>query len=969
MHHKCGAHDRGSGTGAVKYLLGLYDSKGQLRAGVEVLRGDPKQVAHLINSLKFNCRYTSEVIAWTKEDDPTPEEIEAVLDDHERVTFAGLRKTQYTRCAVLHKEDDGSKHIHILTPRVCLESGRSLNIAPPGHKYFFAKWRNVWNYEKGWARPDDPTRARLVQPGKKSYLPADELRSRLEKPDSKDPKQMITAWLIEKIADGKIETREDLLEELSELAGDFGEITRVGKDYVSVRLSENAKPIRLKGLLYGDNFSPELIRETAAAQAARPAGREQPNPTAAAEARRELEIAVANRARYNIERYAKPARNAGESAERVERGREVFKQASERLSKAIKFRAKYIKPASVATHEVVSNVADIDNTVNLHSDDQRLDAMELVHGQPSEQPSQRNISEDSSRSTNEIKQDESRILQQSSGQEVLPNIIATSYPIIDVKDELISDLKAYPIIIATNYHSSGYFIDALTGEQNGLHQPHTGSPTAWPSYQHAPRFSSLPKLSGSHLDAIWPRASVLLPAASRGDVEQRPASSADAVRRPDSSPGAAAEKGAINDGIRAKVDEFLATINRLTHAASESVKGCIAATIAAIQSANRAVDVSTERTSAAVASVSVACAAVVKNGNGVKKYMDDELDRFKRDISIVDLAQSEFGYELIKTQSSQVYFVLQKDKQKIIVTRDKKDGHDVYFNPGDKSHSGSIIDFVKHQVDDNNIKLVRVRQLLRPWAPGAKKPAIKKPQAAPVRPVAVEKDRAAVLAAWMSMKPYAGTYLTNIRKLKPEIIKAFDVREDDHGNACFKHMKAGEGVVGYEYKNAPKPGTDKTFTGFAAGGEKALFIKRLDSEPVSRLVVVEAAIDALSYAQTKHKKGTVYISTGGTLSTAQTEQLHAILAANSKATLVIATDNDLTDKNGNKLAFEQRPGEILAKEIAAMAPDGMTIQRDTPTLKDWNADLQQAAKALEQAQAMARAQQLKESQQQYVRQR
>ena len=107
----------------------------------------------------------------------------------------------------------------------------------------------------------------------------------------------------------------------------------------------------------------------------------------------------------------------------------------------------------------------------------------------------------------------------------------------------------------------------------------------------------------------------------------------------------------------------------------------------------------------------------------------NELEKFKREISLVDFAQNEFGYEYIKKESSKVYFVLKKDDKKIVITRDKEDGHDVYCNTGDQSDSGSIIDFVKHRVGDNNIKLVRVRQALRPWEPGAKNPAVKRPAA------------------------------------------------------------------------------------------------------------------------------------------------------------------------------------------------------------------------------------------------
>jgi len=49
-------------------------------------------------------------------------------------------------------------------------------------------------------------------------------------------------------------------------------------------------------------------------------------------------------------------------------------------------------------------------------------------------------------------------------------------------------------------------------------------------------------------------------------------------------------------------------------------------------------------------------------------------------------------------------------------------------------------------------------------------------------------------------------------------------------------------------------------------------------------------------------------------------------------------DND-EFKDGVFIPFDQRPGEIMAKLVTRLAHLGMKIVRDTPILKDWNADL------------------------------
>ena len=78
MHIKFLARGTGSAAAAADYLLGERDATGNPREGVEVLRGNPDMVAAVADSLDFEHRYTSGVIAWAPDDQPTDEQIEAV---------------------------------------------------------------------------------------------------------------------------------------------------------------------------------------------------------------------------------------------------------------------------------------------------------------------------------------------------------------------------------------------------------------------------------------------------------------------------------------------------------------------------------------------------------------------------------------------------------------------------------------------------------------------------------------------------------------------------------------------------------------------------------------------------------------------------------------------------------------------------------------------------------------------------
>ena len=75
---------QGSARALVDFLVGERDAgDGRRRDGIEVLRGNPENVATVADSLEFGRGYTSTMIAWTPEDRPTVGRIEAVLNEFE----------------------------------------------------------------------------------------------------------------------------------------------------------------------------------------------------------------------------------------------------------------------------------------------------------------------------------------------------------------------------------------------------------------------------------------------------------------------------------------------------------------------------------------------------------------------------------------------------------------------------------------------------------------------------------------------------------------------------------------------------------------------------------------------------------------------------------------------------------------------------------------------------------------------
>ena len=82
--------------------------------------------------LEFEQKYTSAVIAWAPEDQPSDTEIDRVLDEFEDTAWPGLAPDRYAWTAVRHREAGRGVHVHVVAARCDLETGKSLNIAPPG---------------------------------------------------------------------------------------------------------------------------------------------------------------------------------------------------------------------------------------------------------------------------------------------------------------------------------------------------------------------------------------------------------------------------------------------------------------------------------------------------------------------------------------------------------------------------------------------------------------------------------------------------------------------------------------------------------------------------------------------------------------------------------------------------------------------------------------------------------------------
>jgi hypothetical protein len=304
--------------------------------------------------------------------------------------------------------------------------------------------------------------------------------------------------------------------------------------------------------------------------------------------------------------------------------------------------------------------------------------------------------------------------------------------------------------------------------------------------------------------------------------------------------------------------------------------------------------------------------------------MDDyefELDRFKRDINLVEYAEGR-GYERVRRESSRGSASMRHpgNDDKIIVAR-ANGGHWIYFSVRDERDNGTIVDFVQRR---ENRSLGEVREELRQWL-GTPRPERAPAERAPeLKPV--ERDRHAVLRALAAATDADNCRYLNERGLRQETLVdpkfAGTWKNDARGNVLFVHRDE-EDVSGYEIKN-------RDFTGFATGGTKALW-HSVPAPSDRTFVVAESAIDALSYHQLRRQPSTStrYASTAGAPSGYQLELIAKALSTLSAGSSFVAAVD--ADEGGSRIA---RQLETVARRFPQIS-----FHRDSPDPligKDWN---------------------------------
>lgn len=298
---------QGGGAGPVDYLIArevvaydqnrdaLRNERGEVMLFSrnplpEIMQGDADRMRNLIDACAHQWTYRAGVIAFTTEDAPSPDQQRQVIDRFEELAFAGLEAEQRDILWVRHTHE-GRVELHFVTPRMELESGRSLNIAPPGYQKHYDHLRDVLNKEHGWNDPLAPERSR-------------EIVSLIESVRRGEARELIHDWILERIETGEIHNRQSMT---AALQTEGFEISRAGKNYLTVHDPESDERWRLKGELFREDWTRENTLERAFERTAIQPSRSGSRLDAIGidELRERLQQSIEGRGQYHRARYAR----------------------------------------------------------------------------------------------------------------------------------------------------------------------------------------------------------------------------------------------------------------------------------------------------------------------------------------------------------------------------------------------------------------------------------------------------------------------------------------------------------------------------------------------------------------------------------------------------------------------------------------------------------------------------------------
>lgn len=228
------ASKKGGGTASIDYLLDKRMQQGKAR----ILQGDEKITRELIKSMNQKHKTCVGCLSFEERniDENTKKEI---MESFENALLTPTMQGRYNILWVEHT-DKNRLELNFVIPKIDLESKKAFN--PYFHKADLKRieiWQDSVNLKHNFTNPKDPAKEQTIKGSKKEIGLFNDYEA-------------LDRFLHEKVSQGLLTSRKSIVELLK---ANSVEITREGKDYISVKLPESKKAKRFKGGIYDEQFT------------------------------------------------------------------------------------------------------------------------------------------------------------------------------------------------------------------------------------------------------------------------------------------------------------------------------------------------------------------------------------------------------------------------------------------------------------------------------------------------------------------------------------------------------------------------------------------------------------------------------------------------------------------------------------------------------------------------------------------
>lgn len=223
---------KGGSSKAIDYLLNEREAQGTAK----VLQGDPTITREIINSIQYKQKVTVGVLSF-EEKNIDQEQKYKLMKEFEETLLPGMQD-RYNILWVEHTDKDRLE-LNFVIPKIDLQTQKSLN--PYYHKADLPrveKWQDIQNLEYGYSSPKDPSKKRTLETHSIKLINNDY--------------EQLDKLLHNLVAEGTIKNREHLTELLKE---NGYQVTRTGKDYISIKTPESKRAKKFKGSIYNERFT------------------------------------------------------------------------------------------------------------------------------------------------------------------------------------------------------------------------------------------------------------------------------------------------------------------------------------------------------------------------------------------------------------------------------------------------------------------------------------------------------------------------------------------------------------------------------------------------------------------------------------------------------------------------------------------------------------------------------------------